>query len=78
MTFLLALLIGGFAIAAAVALVRGLLAFFRDAEQVRLNGQAAIGPFGVKQNRMMSQRVLFQGIAVLLVVLVSALGGRDR
>ena len=77
MTFLIALLIGGFAIAAAVALVRGLLAFFRDAEQVRLNGDAPTESFGTKQNRMMSQRVLFQGIAVLLVVLVGALAGRD-
>jgi len=77
MTFLFALLIGGFAIAAAVALVRGLLAFFRDAEQIRLSGQAPTKSFGIKQNRMMSQRVLFQGIAVLLVVLVGALAGRD-
>ena len=76
MTFLLASLIGGFAVAAAVALVRGLLAFFRDAEQVRLSGHAPAQPFGVKQNRMMTQRVLFQGIAILLVVVVGSLAAR--
>lgn len=76
MTLILALLIGGFAVAAAVALARGLLAFFRDAEQVRLSGQAPTEPFGLKQNRMMSQRVLFQGIAILLVVLIGTLAAR--
>ncbi len=76
MTFLLVLLIGGFAIAAATALVRGLMAFFRDAEHIRLNGDAKLEAHGVQQNRMMAQRVLFQGIAILLVALVGALAGQ--
>ena len=67
MTLMLVILIGAFAIAAAVALVRGLMAFFRDGEHIRLNGDTAAEAFGVKQNRMMTQRVLFQGIAILLV-----------
>lgn len=76
MTFFLILLIGGFAIAAAVALVRGLMAFFRDAEHIRRTGGASQEAFGIKQNRMMAQRVLFQAIAIVLIVLVGALAGR--
>ena len=72
----LAVLIGGFAIAAATALVLGLLAFFRDSEHLRQTGRAPIEQFGIRQNRMMSQRVLFQGIAILLIALVGALAGR--
>ena len=77
MTFILILLIGGFAIATATALIRGLMAFFRDGEHIR---QSETGPreaFGVQQNRMMAQRVLFQGIAILLVALVGALASRS-
>ena len=73
MNFVIVLLIGGFAIAAGVALVRGLMDFFRDAEQIRLNGSAPVEAYGVKQNRMMAQRVLFQGIAILLVARFGAL-----
>lgn len=76
MTLLLVLLIGGFAIAAATALVRGLIAFFRDAEQLRQDGHAPLEAFGVQQNRMMTQRVLFQGLAILLIVLIGALAGQ--
>ena len=76
MTILLALLIGGFAIAAATALVRGLKAFFDDGEQIRQQGRGSQEAFGVRQNRMMTQRVLFQGIAILLVALIGALAGK--
>jgi hypothetical protein len=76
MTIFLALLIGLFAVAAATALVRGLKAFFDDGEQIRLNGKGPQEAFGVRQNRMMSQRVLFQGIAVLLVALIGALASK--
>ena len=76
MTFLLALLIGCFVVAAGTALVRGLMAFFQDGEHIRQNGNAEQEVFGVKQNRMMTQRVLFQGIAVLLVALIGALAAR--
>ena len=76
MTIFLALLIGGFAIAAATALVRGLKAFFDDGEQIRQNGSGPQEAFGVRQNRMMTQRVLYQGIAILLVALIGALAGK--
>lgn len=76
MTFFPVLLIGVFALAAAVALVRGLAAFFADAEQLRRTGHPSQETFGIKQNRMMTQRVLFQAIAVFLIVVVGALAGR--
>ena len=77
MTFILVLLIGSFVIATGVALVRGLMAFFRDGEQIRLRGQGAAEGYGVKQNRMMAQRVLFQGIAIALVALIGALASQN-
>ncbi len=72
MTFMLVLLIGGFAIAAATALVRGLMAFFQDSEHLRSKDGIQREAMGLQQNRMMSQRVLYQGIAVLLVALLGA------
>jgi Hypoxia induced protein conserved region len=76
MTFFLAILIGVFAIAAATALIRGLMAFFRDAEHIRENPNGSQEAFGVKQNRMMAQRVVFQGIAIFLIVLVGSLASQ--
>jgi len=73
MNTMLVVMIGGFSVAAAVALVRGLMAFFRDAEHIRLRKDPDAAAFGVQQNRMMSQRVMFQGIAILLIVLIGAL-----
>jgi hypothetical protein len=69
----LILLVAGFAVAVVVALVRGLTAFFKDAEHIRAHGSPAAEAFGVKQNRMMAQRVFFQGIAILLIVLLGSL-----
>jgi hypothetical protein len=77
MTFFLVLLIGGFSIAVVVALVRGLAAFFRDAEHIRRTGHAPQEAYGVKQNRMMAQRVLFQAVAILLIVLFGSLAARN-
>ena len=76
MTFFLVLLIGGFAVTAATAMVRGLKAFVQDAEHIRQTGDFRQDVYGEKQNRMMSQRVLFQGIAIVLIVLVGALASQ--
>jgi len=76
MTFFLVLLVGGFALAAATALVRGLMAFVQDAEHIRQTGDFRVDAYGEKQNRMMSQRVLYQGIAIALIVLVGALASQ--
>ncbi len=77
MTVLLIMLIVGFAIAAAIALIRGLGAFFRDSELIRQNENVPREAFGVQQNRMMTQRVLFQGIAILMVALLGALASHN-
>ncbi len=77
MTFFLVLLIVGCAIAVVTALVRGLVAFFRDAEHIRQHGHSAQEAFGVKQNRMMGQRVFFQGIAVVLIVALGSVAGQQ-
>ncbi|MFM5893788.1 MAG: hypothetical protein ACKOQM_05065 [Novosphingobium sp.] len=76
MTIFLVLLVGGFALAAATAMIRGLMAFIQDAEQIRQTGDFRKDAYGVRQNRMMSQRVLFQGIAIALIVLVGALASQ--
>ncbi|MEY2926228.1 MAG: hypothetical protein RL367_705 [Pseudomonadota bacterium] len=69
MKWLLILMIAGSAVAAASALVRGLMAFYHDAERLK-SGENDGELFGVTQNRMMMQRVLFQGIAVMLIALL--------
>lgn len=75
-TVFLFILVGVFAVAAGVALVRGLMAFFRDAQDLRTGEPSRELAFGLKQNRMMSQRVLFQGIAILLIALIGALASQ--
>jgi hypothetical protein len=67
---ILIIFIIGFTLATATALVRGLMAFHNDAELIRRGADPALIRHGERQNRMMMQRVLFQGIAVLLVVLL--------
>lgn len=71
----LALLIVGFGIATAVALTRGLMAFFRDSEHLRNANAEKTEAYGLQQNRMMSQRVLFQAITIALLVLFGAMAG---
>ena len=50
---------------------------FYDGEQIRQKGNGLVEAYGVKQNRMMTQRVMFQGIAVLLVALIGALASKS-
>ena len=72
MTWFLLLIIAVFAVAAAIALVRGLLAFFKDGDVLK-RGEADFDLHrGIQQNRMMTQRVLFQGIAVVGIALLGA------
>jgi acyl-[acyl carrier protein]--UDP-N-acetylglucosamine O-acyltransferase len=55
-------------IATVVALVRGIIAFLRTTEEDLKGG--GINQSGLKQNRMMRQRIAFQAIAVILVILL--------
>ena len=77
MSGFLVVLIVGCALAAATALVRGLLAFLRDTELVRNASQTPLEARGVQQNRMMSQRVFFQGLSILFAVLIGAVAGHN-
>lgn len=72
-TFLVLLLIAAM-IAVVVALVRGIVSFLAE-------GTAAArgeGPSeqALKSNRMMQARVLFQAIAILVVVVILFMAGR--
>ena len=72
-TFLVILLIAAM-LATVAALVRGIVAFLRSASaEVHGTGPTASQ---VKSNKMMQQRILFQAVAVLIVVLLLFAGGR--
>lgn len=69
MPFVLILLVLLFAAGAVVALVRGLLAFVHEGDLIR-GGEDAHLKRSDQQNRMMSQRVLFQALAVVAVAVL--------
>ena len=60
-------------IGAVVMLVRGIIAFLRTSE-ADLNGEGQ-GPSasGLKQNKMMQGRILFQALAIVIIVIMLAL-----
>lgn len=72
-TFLVLLLIAAM-IATVVALVRGVVTFLKtSSEEARGQGPSAAS---VKSNKMMQARILFQAIAILIVVLILFAAGR--
>ena len=73
-TFLVILLVAAM-IATLVALVRGIIAFLQEGTQAVKDGN---GPSTaqLKSNRMMQQRIFFQAIAILIVVLILFAAGR--
>ncbi|MBB4618108.1 twin transmembrane helix small protein [Sphingomonas abaci] len=73
-TFLTLLLIAAM-IATVVALVRGVIAFLQESTAQVKRGE---GPSqaALKSNRMMQQRVFFQALAVLIVVVILFAAGR--
>jgi len=72
-TFLVLLLIAAM-IAVVVALVRGIVSFLAEGSaQVRGEGPSEQS---LKSNRMMQARVLFQAVAILIVVVILFLAGR--
>ena len=73
-TFLAILLIAAM-IATVVALVRGIIAFLQESTAQVKNGE---GPSqaALKSNRMMQQRIFFQALAVLIVVVLLFAAGR--
>lgn len=73
-TFLVILLVAAM-IATVVALVRGVITFLQESQEQVRNGE---GPSAMqlKSNRMMQQRVFFQALAVLIVVVILFAAGR--
>ncbi len=68
MTFLVVLLVAAM-IATLVALVRGIIAFLQESHAQVRSGE---GPSAasLKSNRMMQQRIFFQALAILIVVVI--------
>jgi len=76
MTFLALLLIAAM-IATVVALVRGVILFLQNETHRVKAGENEQGPTlaSVKSNKMMQMRIIFQALAILIVVLILALAG---
>ncbi len=68
-TFLIILLIGA-VIATVVMLVRGLIAFLQTTEADLNSDTTGPSQSALKQNKMMTGRVIFQAIAIIIVVLL--------
>jgi hypothetical protein len=62
-------------LATVAALVRGIVIFLRTDHESRLNPTSGPSASGLRQNKMMQMRILFQGIAVVIVILLLALVG---
>lgn len=78
-TFLTILLIAAM-IATVVVLVRGLVVFLLGASQQARDGTGSpdgISPSAVKSNKMMQYRIMFQAVAIFLVVLLMWLAGKS-
>ena len=73
-TFLVILLVAAM-IATVVALVRGVVTFLQEARE-RVDGGQGPSALQLKSNRMMQQRIFFQALAILVVVLILFAAGR--
>ena len=73
MTIFLAILLILAIIGAAVMLIRGLIAFLKTTEEDLKNSNVGPSASSIKQNKMMMGRVIFQGLAVLIVILILAM-----
>ena len=73
MTTFLSILLIGLMIATVYALVRGVIAFLRTTEADLKNPNAGPSASGIKQNKAMMMRIIFQGAAVFVVILILAL-----
>jgi hypothetical protein len=71
-TFLIILLVLAM-IATVGALVRGIITFLRTTEADLMGTGPNVN--GLKQNKMMQARILFQAAAVIIVVLLMAMAG---
>lgn len=67
-TFLIILIVLA-ALGAVAALVRGVIIFLR-ASHMDVHGGTGASASGIGQNKMMRTRILFQALAVILVILL--------
>jgi len=74
-TFLVILLVAAM-IATVVALVRGIVSFLQEASAGARGESGGPTAAQLKSNRMMQQRILFQALAVLVVVVLLFAAGR--
>lgn len=74
-TFLVILLVAAM-IATVVALVRGIVSFLQEASADARGERGGPTAAQLKSNRMMQQRILFQALAVLVVVVLLFAAGR--
>ena len=77
MVWTIVFVILGLAIAAAAALVRGLMAFLRDGQALKEGDASVVGRSGAKQNRMMVLRVFFQGLAIAAIAVLGVVLAQD-
>jgi hypothetical protein len=75
-SFLIILLVAAL-LATLVALVRGIVAFLQSASaEARGTGTSGPTQSQLKSNKMMQQRILFQALAVIIVVVLLFSAGR--
>lgn len=74
--FLTTLLLAAMA-ATLFMLIRGIIAFLRTSEADLRSGATGPGNSGLKQNKAMMGRILFQGVAVIIVVILLLVHGKN-
>ena len=72
--FLVILIIAA-AIGALVMLIRGIIAFLKTTEEDLKSGEAGPSASSLRQNKMMSARIMFQALAILLVAILLLVRG---
>jgi len=75
---LIIVLIVGCALAAVIALVRGIIAFLKTTEADLNDMNAGPSQSSLKQNKMMLARVAFQALAILFVALLLMVNGGGK
>jgi Hypoxia induced protein conserved region len=75
MTSVLILFAGLLAFGAAISLIRGLVAFLKAAEIDLKNPTVGVSASSLQQNKMMRNRLLYQGGTIFVVVILLAMAG---
>jgi len=73
MTVLLTIIAVGLMLATVYALVTGIIAFLRTTEADLKNPNGGPSQSALKQNKAMMMRIIFQGAAILVIVMMLSL-----